>query len=127
MIAPTVGRVVWYRPGMYDLGMLSTQPEPPLAYLGDGPLAAIITHVWSDTCVNLTVFDSNAVSHPRTSVCLHQGDGPRGDRGSSPYCEWMPFQKGQASKTEAVERALADTTEGRDAALQAKANAEARR
>lgn len=71
---------------------------------GDQPLAAIVTHVWSDTCVNLAVFDSNGVSQGRTSVTLEHG-AP--SLNASRYCEWMPFQKGQAAKTEALETAAA--------------------
>lgn len=38
---PTVGRIV-----MYDDG-------------GPTPKAAIVSHVWSDTCVNLHIMDAN--------------------------------------------------------------------
>lgn len=90
-ITPTVGRVVWFTPGASD----------DIPRNGDRPLAAIVANVWSDSCVNLAVFDANGVSHSRTSVYLLQGgdDPPAG----SPYCEWMPYQKGQAAKTEALE------------------------
>lgn len=94
-IQPTVGRVVWYRPNAAEKTFMTI--------LGNGPLAAIVTHVWSDTCVNLTVFDSNGQAHGKTSVTLHQGDGLCS---SLPYCEWMPYQKGQAAKTEQLEQKL---------------------
>src|SRR6266481_1667828 len=98
MISPTVGRVVWYRPGPYDRsGSTMTIHE-------DGqPLAAIVAYVWSDALVNLTVSDHNGTPHSRTSVTLHQGEG---ECPSSPYCEWMPYQKGQAAKTEQLETKL---------------------
>jgi hypothetical protein len=88
MIKPTVGRVVWYHPGKWagDLPKISGQPW-----------AAIVTGVWSDTCVNLAVFDANGNAHKDTSVLLYQGEGPKPD-GS--YCEWMPYQIGQAKKHE---------------------------
>lgn len=95
MIQPTVGRVVWYHPDRN-----STES----GFAAGSPLAAIIAHVWSDTCVNLAVFDANGKSHNRTSVFLYQGDT---DRPSSSYAEWMPYQKGQAAKTEALEAKLA--------------------
>lgn len=89
MIKPTVGRVVWF----YD------EPDQ------DQPKAAIVAHVWSDTCVNLAVFDANGVSSSVTSVPLIQDDNPKP---GSFYCEWMPYQKGQAAKTEALEEKIAE-------------------
>ncbi len=95
MIKPTIGRVVWYHP-----------PFVPDSGTNEETFAAIICHVWSDTCVNLAVFDSNGVASNQTSVFLFQGDGVR--PGSS-YAEWMPYQQGQAAKTEALEKKLAET------------------
>lgn len=92
MIKPTVGRVVWYRPFASDLG-----PHPY-----DQPLAALVAHVWSDTCVNLAVFDANGNQYNKTSVLLLQDDNPRPSEG---FCEWMPFQKGQAAKYDAAAKA----------------------
>jgi hypothetical protein len=97
MIKPTVGRVVLYYPTL----------EERIARNGDQPLAAIICCVLSDTCVNLVVFDANGISHSRTSVILRQDDQPNGG-----YCwEWMPYQKGQAAKTEELENELKDKGE----------------
>lgn len=96
MIKPTVGRVVHYRPGNADI-------DGAMVRNGDQPLAAIITCVWSDSCVNLVVFDANGVLHSRTSVLLLQDGNPR-PRGS--FCEWMPYQKGQAAKTDELEKEL---------------------
>ena len=92
-IKPTVGRVVWYRKGTHE----------DLATIGDQPAAAIITGVWSDTCVNLVVFDANGDRHGRTSVLLLDENM---ERPLGTFCEWMPYQKGQAAKTEAVEAEL---------------------
>lgn len=100
MITPTVGRVVWFHPSI-------NTGEAGFAYHGGGqPLAAIIAHVQGDRMVNLTVFDSNGVPHGRTSVRLLQGDEPHTPPNGY-YCEWMPYQKGQAAKTEALEQKLA--------------------
>ena len=89
MILPTIGRVVWYHPSSTDPG-----PSP-----GDQPLAALVAHVWSDTCVNLAVFDANGTPYARSSVLLVQDGNPTP---GSCYCEWMPYQKGQALKHDAL-------------------------
>jgi hypothetical protein len=82
MIKPTVGRVVWF--WQHKPQTLSAQPQ-----------AAIIAAVWSDTCVNLTIFERDGVprSHPPTSIHLRQEGEPEPESG--PYCEWMPYQIGQ--------------------------------
>ena len=95
MIKPTVGRVVLFTPHKSD----------DIARHGGGKLAAVIAHVWTKDCVNLAVFDSNGVSHSRTSVPLIQDDEQWPD---GFYCEWMPYQKGQAKKTEELEEQLKD-------------------
>lgn len=82
MIKPTIGRVVWYHP-----------PFVADSGANEQTLAAIVCYVWSDTCVNLAVFDANGVASNQTSVFLFQGES---DRPSSCYCEWMPYQIGQA-------------------------------
>lgn len=92
MIEPTIGRVVWFHPS-------SNQADAGFA--ASPCCAAIIAHVWSDTCVNLAVFDANGVPHSKTSVLLIQDGNPVPDGGL--YCEWMPYQKGQAAKTEHAE------------------------
>lgn len=93
MIKPTVGRVVWYRPGKNDYY--------EMAIHGSQPLAAIVAFVWSDTLVNLTVSDHDGATHKRTSVYLDQPGA--GVVRALPYCEWMPYQKGQAARTDAAE------------------------
>jgi hypothetical protein len=85
MIKPTIGRVVWYRPKDYPTGAQ--------------PLAALVVFVWSDTLVNLVVFDQNGMGKPKLSCFLHQGDG---EIPNESYCEWMPYQIGQAKKHEEV-------------------------
>lgn len=101
MIRPTVGRVVLFHPALSD----------ELKYKGQ-PLAALIAYVHSDTLVNLAVFDHTGRSHGRTSIRLMQdGDelGPIGDDTLEPesaFAFWMPYQKGQAAKTEDVTATL---------------------
>lgn len=94
MIKPTIGRVVLYHP-----------PFVPDSGSNEQTFAALVCHVWSDTCVNLAIFDSNGVASNQTSVFLYQGDS---DRPGSSYAEWMPYQQGQAAKAEALEKQLAD-------------------
>ncbi len=82
MIKPTVGRVVWFYPRGHKAG--------------EQPLAAMVAHVWSDTCVNLAIFDANGVPMPTppTSILLVQPESEVPSGGH--YCAWMPFQVGQA-------------------------------
>ena len=87
MIKPTIGRVVWFHHGKD----------------GQQPLAALVAYVHSDTMVNLAVFDPNGVPFNKTSVTLVQEGAPIP---AGMYCEWMPYQKGQAAKTEALEKKL---------------------
>lgn len=93
MIKPTIGRVVWYH-------ALDSTPDQQ-------PQAAMVAYVHSDTMVNLGVFDMNGMPGTgETSVFLWQGD--RGDKPApgTRYCEWMPYQQGQAAKTDALEKQL---------------------
>lgn len=90
MIRPTVGRIMWY--------------WPIKERRGAEPLAAIVTCVHGDHMVNFCVFEPNGMPSPRTSVPIVQ-DGSPHSIGDSPYAEWMPYQLGQAAKTEAALKA----------------------
>ena len=95
MITPTVGRVVWFHPGRGFAGCPA----------GEGiPLAALIARVWSDTCINIGGFDANGMPFAATSVWLLQDGNDVPTEGH--WAEWMPYQKGQAAKTEAMEATL---------------------
>lgn len=84
-INPTVGRVVLFQ------------------HI-DRTFAAIVAYVHSPGMLNIAYFDENGVAHNATSVPLIQeGD----ERPQSYFCEWMPYQKGQAAKTEALEKRVA--------------------
>ena len=96
MITPTIGRVVWYWPHS-SLKNVSWNDKTQ-------PLAAHVAYVHCDTRVNLLVIDQNGVAHSVCSVLLHQGEAARPEGG---FAEWMPYQKGQAAKTETLEKALA--------------------
>ena len=97
MIKPTVGRMLHYYPAVDDNGVILSCERP---------LAATIAHVWNDRCINIAYLDVNGVSWGKLSVPLVQeGDEARPGSG---YCAWMPYQKGQAAKTEAVQREAVD-------------------
>lgn len=102
MIKPTVGRKVWYRPSLNDLqgpipmymvGHPNTEPQP---------LDATVLAVWGDRCINVQVLDITGKAFTKTSVLLLQeGDPtPKTPEGNEVfgYCEWMPYQVGQAAK-----------------------------
>jgi hypothetical protein len=94
IIKPSIGRVVWYYPSTNVAEIGFARPDEGT------PLAAIIARVWSDSMLNLTVFDANGAPHSRTSVPLIQ-DGQATPQHHG-HCEWMPFQKGQANAQEAA-------------------------
>jgi hypothetical protein len=94
MIKPTVGRVVLYWPSAVQAGTDTLQP-----------FAATVAYVWNDRMVNLSVTDHNGKQFGVTSVRLLQDGDERPNGGM--FCEWMPYQKGQAAKTEALEAKLA--------------------
>jgi hypothetical protein len=92
VIQPTVGRVVWYWP--------TAEENHP-------PFPALVAYIHSDTNINVGGFDANGNPFRNTSVQLIQGDElPTGS-----HARWMPYQKGQAAKAEALEAKLADRGE----------------
>ena len=93
-----MGRVVWFYPSQNTAEAgFALHPD------GGGPYAALIAHVWNDHMVNLSVFDANGAAHPRTSVPMLHGEC---DVPEHAFCGWMPYQKGQAAKTEAAEKGI---------------------
>jgi hypothetical protein len=96
MIEPTVGRIVWFR---------------SLEHQTNEPLAAIITAVHHPRLVNICAFNPMGSPLARVNVPLWhgetQGDGTVEPRPAKSHCEWMPHQKGQAAKTEALEKQIA--------------------
>lgn len=100
MIEPTPGRIVWYWP---------LEPHDRLlARLDDQPLAAMVACVHTDRCVNLSVCDASGTWWPRTSVRLLQPEDERPTvEGREAFCEWMPYQVGQAAKHAELEAARA--------------------
>jgi hypothetical protein len=93
VIKPSIGRVVLFQPGK-----ASDQP------LREQPFAAVIAYVWNDRMVNLAYFNENGEHRNATSVALLQDEDVSPALGH--YAEWMPFQKGQAAKTEQAQKQL---------------------
>lgn len=89
IIKPTVGRVV----------LVKGPNIPPEGW------PALITAVWSDFCINVAGFTTGGSPFARSSLELAQEGRPIHSLGE--YAEWMPFQKGQAAKTEALAAQLA--------------------
>ena len=98
IIVPTVGRVVWYWPGESD------EKRDEMDWDGGQPLRADICYVNDDGSVNLSVNDCVGRQFTRCDVLLHQGDAD-GCSLPRPFATWMPYQKSQASKAEANEKA----------------------
>lgn len=100
MIQPTKGRVLYFYPGKDD-----PLYQPPT---GGEPfhLTAFVTKVHGYECVNLGVLmeSGHFVHEGRQDVKLLQ-DGDTAVAGES-YAAWMPFQKGQAMKTQELEKKL---------------------
>jgi hypothetical protein len=97
MISPTIGRVVWFQP--------SKSADQPLR---DQPYAALVTYVHGDRCINVGGFDANGNHFAACSVALLQDDDETLPHGY--FAQWMPYQKGQAAKTEAAERQIGSGT-----------------
>lgn len=89
MIKPTPGRVVWYWPG----------PQDPTPIFKGEALAASVARVINEREVNLTVSRADGITYGRHSVRLLQEGDKRPAEG--PFCEWMPYQVGQAKKHDA--------------------------
>lgn len=83
-ITPTVGRIVLFK---------STDP----ANVGNGAneVPAIVTRVWSDTCINCTVFRDAASPVAVTSV-VYTDDFEASGQGVG--WRWMDYQVAQAAK-----------------------------
>jgi hypothetical protein len=86
MISPTVGRVVWFYPA-------GASPNSQ-------PTAGVVAYVHTDRCVNIGGFDHNGNYFAACSVLLVQDGDPV--PGGGYYAEWMPYQRGQAAKADAL-------------------------
>lgn len=89
MIEPTVGRIVW----LYEASGANHDLQQPFA--------ASVVFVWSPRIINVGYFDHDGNVHSLRSVTLLQDEDAKPD-GQAFAC-WMPYQKGQAAKTEAAQ------------------------
>lgn len=89
---PTVGRKLWYRPFGHNRTLLAVWDDKQ-------PCDATVTYVWHDRMVNLLVIGPTGVTQAFNSVQLLQdGDEAPANIIHGGYCEWMPYQIGQAKK-----------------------------
>lgn len=91
IIPPTVGRKVWFRPnGVNVIGNKVLQVSDDTQALD-----ATVVCVNDEHNVNLLVVDHVGVSHAARNIMLLQ-PGVQAPAAGSCYCEWMPYQVGQA-------------------------------
>ena len=89
MIAPTIGRIVWYWRLPYEgIGLGAAQP-----------FAAQVAFVHPSGKVNLVVTDHLGAHFAANDVPLVQeGEDSPSTREEGGWCEWIPYQIGQAKK-----------------------------
>jgi hypothetical protein len=92
-MTPTVGRIVYYKSYGTPGGEYQSEDR-----------AAIVTRVHNTTCVDLAVFNPTGMFF-NTNVVQGQSGG---------QWDWMPYQKGQAHKTEELEQRLAQASKPTD-------------
>ena len=100
-IIPTVGRVVYFTPAAVD-------DQSIIPDWQSGVCAALVTAVHNENCVNLAVFDVSGNQYARCSVCHVSTVSADDDVKKYDTWDWMPYQKGQAAKTEQLEAKLGD-------------------
>lgn len=95
---PTIGRKVWF-----------------FEAAGTPEQDATVIDVHGERMVSLYVVNRGGTASSRRSVTLVQ----EGDEvPTGPHCTWMPYQKGQAAKTEALEAKLAPPVDTSDVAIE---------
>jgi hypothetical protein len=87
MIPPTIGRVI----------LVHSRQQG-----ATGPWPCLVTKVYGDRYINAAGFNEWGTAVSYASLQLLQDNDPVPEVG--PYAEWMPYQKGQAAKTEALEQ-----------------------
>ena len=104
VIKPTVGRKVWYRNNgsMQKLPRADGKVSHPEFCGIEQPMDATVIFVHGSRMVNLDITDHVGQRFVATSVPLLQDGDAIPDLGC--YCEWMPYQQGQARKDAAGEK-----------------------
>ena len=93
MIVPSIGRKVWFRP-------VAGEHPGMVIFGGEQALDATVVYVWNKRMVNLLVRDHEGREYPVSNVTLVQeGDSIP----ENSFCEWMPYQRGQAAKVEELQ------------------------
>lgn len=100
MVTPTKGRIVYFTPAIHD---------PNISRDG-APYAALVTHAYGNNygkdphAVNVTVFGPRGQYLAYKVPLVQEGDKPVNMLGQ--FVEWMPFQKGQTTASDAVQARL---------------------
>lgn len=94
-MTPTVGRLVYY----------VAYGTPGGEYKAGAERAAVITQVNADGTVGLCILNPTGMFFTVSVKNDQDGKAPG-------TWHWMPYQVGQAAKTEAAEKALADKVAG---------------
>jgi hypothetical protein len=97
MIQPTVGRVILIR------GRHAVPPK-------EQPEAALVAFVHEDGTINVAGFDAHGMPFAAHNVRIPDEGDPAVPQGI--YAAWMPYQVGQAAKTEEALQQLAAATGG---------------
>lgn len=87
-IVPTLGRVMWFVP------FEDFQHHSGVKLYKGQRYTAHVCFVHGENSVNVMVIDSSGKSYGMTCVHVKQADAPE-PKGID-YCEWMPYQVGQA-------------------------------
>jgi len=94
VIKPTIGRQVWYYPGI--------DPEISSNALSEQPFAATVVHVNEDETINVQVLDHFGKPHFVANCVLAQADDKSDAPAGKHHCAWMPYQKAQAAEAPAA-------------------------
>lgn len=88
MTAPTIGRVVYYRPSTLEL------QDPAITSLNPSePFRADVCFVNPDGSVNLTVCDHNGRDFTATGIPFFEAQATI----DTPHAHWMPYQVATAA------------------------------
>lgn len=93
MIKPSIGRKIWYWPGPEDKYLKCLDIKTPFD--------ATVVFVHDSGTINVLVLDHEGSLYRRQSIpVIQEGELKPDDSG---FCVWMPYQIGQAAKTQEAE------------------------